>query len=252
MVTRGAGLTFDIPNLPKLQRLLRESPLAANRGAYKGIRRGIAGFRKDWLRVVPVDIKGKGSKAPNNKRTGRNIGTSFIWAMKPKKESMVKEKTKVGGDLGTSSFAAHGLEIGGTVSPKKSEFMSIPITGDDALHRASNTKANGRVKPRWKTVERALSNKSWQFKLIDKGRSKVILTRKKMTKKALKDSSNRKKGSKDRRPWVPIFRLVRSITMKRGRLKFFSTWERLNPKTLDRFEQMIDAELKKTWAKRLK
>jgi len=130
--------------------------------------------------------------------------------------------------------------------------MSIPITGDDALHRASNTKANGRVKPRWKTVERALSNKSWQFKLIDKGRSKVILTRKKMTKKALKDSSNRKKGSKDRRPWVPIFRLVRSITMKRGRLKFFSTWERLNPKTLDRFEQMIDAELKKTWAKRLK
>lgn len=252
MVKKNAALTFDIPNLRKMNMLLKESPLAANKGAYKGIRRGLAGFRKDWLKVVPVNIKGRGSKAPNNKRTGKNIGSSFIWAMNPKNESMVKEKTKIGGQIESASFAAYGLEIGGAARAKDSKFLAIPITGTDALHRASNTKANGRPKPRWSTVPKALNNKSWQFKLVDRGRSKIILTRKKMTKKALRDSSNRKKGATNKRPWVPIFRLIRSIYMEPGKLRFFRTWERLNSKTLTRFEQMLDDQLKKLWSKKVK
>lgn len=251
-MAKNTGLTFDIPKLPQMVKLLKKSPLAANRGAYKGIRRGLAGFRKDWLKTVPVNIKGRGGKAANNKRTGRNIGSTFIWGMTPKKESMVKENTRLGGDIGTSSFAAHGLEVGGTFGPTKSQFLTIPITGDDSLHRASNTSAAGRVKPRWKTVEKALSNKSWQFKLVDRGRSKVILTRKKMTKKAVKNSSSRKNRVTEKRPWVAIFRLVRSISMEPGKLRFFRTWRALNSKTLSRFEQMIDAELKKEWSKGFK
>ena len=243
--TVGSG--FSMPNLPQVQKLLRISPELAAKGMYRGTRRVLAGFRKDWLKSTPVHIKGKGGKGPGNTRSGRNIGSTFLWTMTPKDERQVKKISQVGGELSTNSFAAHGLEVGGKIKGKNSRSLAIPITGLDALHRTVNTKANGKVKTRWKTVGRALDQKTWQFKLVDRGSHQVILTRKKMTKKARKDSSSRKIGAKERRPWCPIFRLVRSVPLKPGRLKFFSTWERLRAESLRRFEKELDKKLATRW-----
>ena len=241
------GTGFSMPNLPQVQKLISRSPELAAQGMYRGTRRVLAGFRKDWLRSTPVHIKGKGTKAAGNKRSGRNIGSTFLWFMQPKQETQVKAISQIGGELSTHSYAAHGLEVGGKIKARKSRNLAIPITGMDALHRKINTKANGNVKSRWKTVARALDQKTWQFKLVDRGNHQVILTRKKMTKKALKESSHRKKGGKEPRPWCPIFRLVPSVTLKPGRLRFLSTWERLRGVSLIRFEKELDATLGKHW-----
>ena len=241
-----SGVGFSIPNLPQVQKLLKISPELAAKGMYRGTRRVLGGFRKDWLKSTPVHMKGKGAKGPGNKRSGRNLGSTFLWNVTPKNERQVKNISQIGGELNTDSFAAHGLEVGGTIKGKSGD-LSIPITGLDALHRTVNTKANGKVKARWKTVGRALSQKSWQFKLIDRGRHQVILTRKKMTKKARKDSSSRKIGAKERRPWCPVFRLVPSVTLKPGRLRFFSTWERLQAASLHRFVEELDKKLGTRW-----
>jgi len=247
MVKPVVGSGFSMPNLPQVQKLLSISPELAAQGMYRGTRRVLAGFRKDWLKSTPVHIKGKGAKGAGNTRSGRNVGSTFIWSMTPRNESQVKKVSQIDGQISTHSFAAHGLEIGGTVKGRDGGNLAIPITGLDALHRKVNTKANGRVKGRWKTVRRALDQKTWQFKLIDKGSHQVILTRKKMTKKAMKDSSNRKIGAKERRPWCPIFRLVKSVTLKPGRLRFFYTWEKLQKVSLRRFEKELDAKLATRW-----
>ena len=199
------------------------------------------------MNSTTVNIKGRGTKRAGNTRSGKNIGSSFIWIVTPKSEAQVKEISQISGELSSDSFAAHGLEVGGTVKGKHGQQLAIPITGEDALHRATNTKANGRVKTRWKTVGMAISQKSWQFKLVDKGSYRVLLTRKRMTKKAQKDSSSRKIGAKERRPWCPVFRLLSSVRLTPGRLKFFSTWERLQRKSLERFTEELDAKLATRW-----
>ena len=246
MALAGGSSGFSMPNLPKVQRALAISPTEASRGLWSGTRRSLGGFRKDWLTAVPVNIKGRGRKAPGGRKPGKTVGGSFLWLVKPNKRGAVTRPEQIYGKIYSDSFAAHGLEVGGTAKGEGGHDLAIPITGSGAGHRETNTSASGRVKKSWKTVGLALKQRRFQFSVVDRGEHSIIRARRRLTKKQQKSAMG-KKGAKIPREWVPIFILRRDVKLTPGRLRFFSFWAGTHDATLKRYEKEIDKAMAKWW-----
>lgn len=220
---------FEIEGQDSFEKLLRASPDRLSRALFRGTRRSLAGFRKDFLAKVPVNIKGKRS-TPSAAR-GRNIGRSFIWEMEPKSEASVSRRTRdIGGVIYTNSRAAKGLEIGGTVRPDESQFLAIPISepfGDNHGSRG--------IKPSWKSMKNVLATKrrTYRFLYIRTSRGTIV-----------KAQKRRPRGGDQRA--FPIFFLTKSLTTEPGRLRYYRTWDSAsNARKIERrVMQEIDKELR--------
>lgn len=204
---------FEIDGYEGFQKLLREAPVNLNKALVRGTRRSLGAFRRDFLRQVPLNIRGRGSR-PAGRGGGsrsRTVGRSFLWEVIPSSDIGVTARTDVSGVIYTQSRAALGLEVGGTARPD-GKALAIPISSPNGDNRS----ARGGIKPSWKSLKNVLESKRRQYRfLFIKGSQGTVVK-----------AQRRKRGEGGLRSAAfPIFYLTSEIKMEPGRLRYYRTWE---------------------------
>jgi hypothetical protein len=153
----------------------------------------------------------------------RRLGRAFRYKVKPKdkKRKFYQDLGDITGEAYTTSTAALGLEKGGTIRPKRGRFLIIPL--GEALT------TTGRLKKRWSPGRRpkSLVVLPDNFGVIGpriRNRGLMLFWPKKVGKG---------------RVLIPVFRLVRSVTIKK-RLGFMRTWDQLSSDRDQRFSRAMD------------
>jgi len=244
--TKAADFSFEFLNYEGFRKLLRDAPYDSQEATWVASRRALAAFRRDWLRIVPVAIKGRGFVSPGlEARRAKSIGQGFRWQVDPGTQQAARSRhAKVGGRIGTSSFAAHGLEVGGTVRARKGQYMAIPIlkAGQE------NTGAGGLVKPTWKSLAKIMHEMRarWRLKFV-RGSSHTIVYAGRRPRKL--KSGKYKYNEKVNYGWFPAFILLREVHYRPDRLRFFSTWRSFLPQVQKRFHEEVDLRLRRIAAR---
>lgn len=238
-----AGEGFSIEGLAGFRQLLLEAPDRFGEALYRGTRRSLGAFRRDFLAQTPAQIRGKGNAPPNSGGgRARTIGRGFRWEVSPGEESQVQIRAdQVSGGIFTESKAAHGLEVAGTVRPKRGLNLAIPIT----IPGKPNTSARGGPKPSWKNLAQVYRTKRNQygFFFLRKASGGVTVMAQRRPKRPRgRPRDDAPKPSVE--PAFPIFYLTPEIVNEGNRLRFFQTWEGYQGEINRRFELEIDRVLK--------
>lgn len=168
--------------------------------------------RREWLKRNELTFK--------KKRTANKL---FFYRMRPADRDKMPAPgatvslDKISGETFTRSKMALAHELGGTIRPTSGRFLSIPIGG--ALTPGGSVR-RGMRDPR-------------EFRATFPNRNLVSLARD--GKPVLYEA---KKGRGQTEKLVPMFALLRSVTLKQ-RLNFMSTWDSLQADRQRRFDEML-------------
>lgn len=234
--TQSADFSLEIPNLQNFLKLLSESPGLMREAQWEASRRGLASFRREWLKKVPVKIKGREAGNPGaGARRAKTIGGSFRWIVKPATAAEARAgKNQLYASFYTESFAAHGLEVGGTVKPKKRNVLAIPI----ALAGKPNAGKDGQPKPQWKDLKQVMATQrnQYRFHFVDRGQHRIVYAQRRM-----RDYTGKRQEA---RPF-PIFLLKERTSTKRDRLTLMKSWRAYRPEVTRRYAEEIDKRLER-------
>ena len=205
-------------------------------GLQKGVRRALAGFRKDFMASTDADIQGKttAGQGPPRRRF-RSIGRSISWRMKSNRPVRIKD---VGGSISTDSLAALAMEEGATQKPTgDAQNLAIPMLKPGR----PNTAPSGKVRRKWRNAEKCMKDATIlaRYEFFTKSQSngnKVIMA---------KFTTGRRKGKT-----FPAWLLTPEVKQK----PIFN-WEKTYRRTKRRFSDRISTELSKglrKWARRRK
>ena len=203
----------------------------AAEGMYKGVRRSLAGFRKDFFRATQVDFEGKNSGGQGQPRSRfRSIGQSFKWRMNTRKAP--KRLKDVGGSIGSTSPAAYAMEKGTTAKNESGgKYLAIPLikVGKE------NTTPRGKVKRKWRSAQiaqndPALARRFDFFTHTDSDGTKTIRA---------KYKRGRKKGTS-----FPAF-LLKEETKQDKILRFEYTWKKNRNKNMNRIQTELGKSLRR-------
>ena len=144
-----------------------------------------------------------------------------------KKRKPGQDLSAIVGESLTSSKAALGLEVGGTIRPKKGKFLAIPM---DTVRTKSGRARKGSHSPkRYARGKKpgslvVLPENAGQFPPNPRADGLVLFHR---------------RGSGKKRRLIPVFRLVREVRIK-PRFKFMDTWDSLKADRVARFRKGLD------------
>lgn len=225
---------FEIKGYEGFQKLLGKSPDRLSKALVRGSRRSLASFRRTFIAQTPVAIKGKTGQGSAR---GRNVGKSFLWEVTPK-EGTANKRSIIEGSIYSSSYAAHGLEIGGRVTADGGGMLAIPISkpyGD-------NVGTSGKIKPTWRYLSRVMAKwrRAYRFFFLKRTGGTLVMAQKR---------PKRKRGDNSIGPLLadrsfPIFWITQSVDLTPGRLGFFSTWQTYGREVDRRMLEEIDRELR--------
>jgi hypothetical protein len=235
---------FGIDGYETYRRLWRDAPDRFAEGMYRGVRRSIAAFRRDFLQQVPADIRGRGNQPANQGAGGRarTIGKGFRWTMTPATEQQVRgDLDTIVGELFTESKAAAGLELPSRVRATENRKLAIPI----AVPGAPNASARGGVKPSWRYLGKVYRTKrnQYEFKFVKKPGGGVTVF---AQPKARRGRGRPAADEPQRRPGraFPIFYLTTEVVNVGNRLRFFRTWDDYDQQISRRMMQELDKEIR--------
>lgn len=243
MVDSAGDAAFSIDGLDSFRALLLEAPERMGEALYRGTRRSLGAFRRDFLAQVPAAIRGRGNAGPNQAaaRRPRTIGRGFRYEVHPLDEEQVRGAgTEIDGSIFTESKAAHGLEVPGRVRPKQGLNLAIPIS----VPGAPNAAARGGVKPSWKYLGKVYRTKRNQFAFFfinRPGGGVTVMAQARTRRPRGRPADDAPAVPKPKA--FPIFYLKPEIVNEGNRLRFFQTWEGYQGEIGRRFEAELDREL---------
>jgi phage gpG-like protein len=107
-------LKIEVPSLPRVQRAIERVPIFAQREAIGIFRKMAAGLHRTMVERASGD--------PLKRRTGE-LARSWRFDVKDNLGMPIAE-------VATSSKYARIHEFGGTITPKKAKWLTIPLTGN--------------------------------------------------------------------------------------------------------------------------
>lgn len=238
---------LDMHDMEIFQKVLTYAHEDAAVGLWEGTGRALTHLRKGFLDKTRVKVgknpkAGKGESKTHNPRTR---GIVFRWVRLPAKKSDVKEAKQVKGSFFTHSTAAVGLEEGPTITPKKGQWLLIPILNAGQPNTAKKSMGRDRyhVKPSWASWKdfKEKHSKNYRTMVSTKGSYKVIF--------AMRAYKQRARAA--RTVWWPMFLMIRSVKMPDD-LNFYDIYQSQIPQMEAKFVDSIRKVVKKLARKEFK
>jgi hypothetical protein len=234
----------DLQNLKSFQEAMATGETVMARGLWHGTSRALGGFRKEFLKRTPANIRGKNSANPRGAASAGKmppIGRSFIWQVHPPtppkarrhSSSHVKSVKQISGNIGTRSEAAESMEEGKKIQAK-GPYLGIPIvlSGNVNAKKRRAGEVQPRAKPSWRTVGEILKpgglRTAYNFQWQVKGSYTILWAR------------HKKSGAKP----FPVMLLIKRVQMKKDGLRYYKLWKAMKSETLERYDKEITKALK--------